>query len=320
MDEFELIERFFSSGQTDPAVLVSIGDDGAVVVPDEGRDLVTVVDTLVEGVHFPPGFAAADVAHRLLGANLSDIAAMGARPRWMTLALSIPRADEKWLQAFSTGLFECAAPFGVTLVGGDTTRAEQIVVSLQVLGDVERGGRLTRSGAGVDEAIYVSGHLGEAAAGLRILLDGQPSGESERRLVERFCRPTPRVALGQALLGIASAAIDISDGLCGDLGKLAAASGCGAQLEAEKLPISADLLSVAEDVDAVQLAIAGGEDFELCFTVPQSREERLDAVAREHAVTLTRIGTTRRERGVEVTERGRPLKTDAAGFRHFVAQ
>lgn len=319
MDEFELIARFFCPINTDPAVLVPVGDDGAVVAPDQGRDLVTVVDTLVEGVHFPTGFPAADVAHRLLGANLSDIAAMGARPRWMTLALSVPRADEVWLQAFSSGLYESAAPFGVTLVGGDTTRAEQIVVSLQVIGDVERNQRLTRGGAAVDDAIYVSGHLGEAAAGLRILLDGEPGPASEERLVDRFRRPTPRITLGRALVGVASATIDISDGLSGDLGKLVAASGCGAHVYADKLPLSEDLLSYAPRTESLALALGGGEDFELCFTVPQSRAAIAEAAAMENGVTVTRIGETVATPGVEVSDRGQPLNVDTTGFRHFAA-
>ncbi len=319
MDEFELIERFFSPPNTDPSVLVPVGDDGAVLAPNDNRDLVSVVDTLVEGVHFPKSLGAADVAHRLLGANLSDIAAMGARPRWMTLALSMPRADDSWLRAFSAGLYESALPFGVTLVGGDTTRAEQTVVSLQVIGDVKRGDCLRRSGAAVGDEIFVSGHLGEAAAGLKLLLDGAPDGTRESRLVKRFCRPTPRVALGQALVGVASAAIDISDGLCGDLAKLVAASGCGAELHADKLPISEDLLMVAQRAEAQRLALVGGEDFELCFSVPSRRASVITALASGHGVALTQIGTVVSGTGVEVLDRGQPLSVDAAGFRHFTA-
>ena len=317
MDEFELIERFFSPPHTDPSVLVPVGDDGAVLSPDANRDLVSVVDTLVEGVHFPTDLGAAEVAHRLLGANLSDIAAMGARPRWMTLSLSIPRADDLWLRAFSAGLYESASPFGVTLVGGDTTRSEQTVVSLQIIGDVERGECLRRGGASIGDEIYVSGYLGEAAAGLKLLLDGTAKSAGERRLVERFCRPTPRVALGQSLAGLASAAIDISDGLCGDLAKLATASGCGAELHADKLPISEDLLMVASREEARLLALAGGEDFELCFSVPPRRAGVLETMAHGHGVSLTRVGTVVSGAGVAVLDNGEPLAVDAGGFRHF---
>lgn len=260
MDEFELIRRYFTRAGSAPGVAVGVGDDGAVLVPEPGRELVAVVDTLVEDVHFPSDIRPADLGFRAVAVNLSDIAAMAARPRWMTLALTIPQADECWLEGFSAGIREAAGD--VALVGGDTTRGDRTVVSVQIIGDVEAGRALLRSGARVGDTVFVTGTLGDAAAGLELIARGQ----ADAFLAQRYFRPVARVAFGRSLAGRASAAIDISDGLVGDLGKLLSASGVGAEIDVERLPVSDALRAACDERERRRFALSGGDDYELLFT------------------------------------------------------
>jgi thiamine-monophosphate kinase len=266
VDEFQLIQRYFVRANEDHGVIVGIGDDGAVLRPNTDLDLVTVVDTLVEGVHFPGDLDAADIAYRAVAVNLSDIAAMGAHPRWMTLTLTLSRADEAWLDAFATGLFDAASEHHVALVGGDTTSGEKTVVSVQITGEVGRDAAVLRSGASPGETIYLTGTVGDAAGGLELMSAGQSDGY----LQNRFRRPCPRVNYGRLLGGVASAAIDISDGLFGDLGKLLAASNVGAELDLRKLPLSEALQANFDPESQRRLALSGGDDYELCFTSASS--------------------------------------------------
>ena len=234
MDEFELIRRYFLRQTESPQVVTGIGDDGAVLRPPAGKELVSVIDTLVAGTHFPKSLSAEDVGYRVVAVNLSDIAAMGATPRWMTLALTLVNAQPDWLERFAGGLHEAAAEWGVQLVGGDTTRGDNLVVSVQMTGDVEPGHAIHRSGARPGDTVFVTGNLGDAAAGLQ-----QLSGDArDAYLVSRFSRPTARVQAGIALAGSASAAIDISDGLVADLSKMLEASGVGAEIDIDQLPLS----------------------------------------------------------------------------------
>ena len=246
-DEFEIIERFFVRASRDKGVVLGIGDDAAVVAT--GRTTAVATDTLVAGVHFPDDLAADAVGHRALAVNLSDLAAMGAQPRWCTLALTMPGADRDWLESFARGFFALAGEQGVELVGGDTTRGP-LSVTVHLLGDVDRTRLLTRGGAAPGDDIHVTGNLGDGAAGLRLVLSGDTGeGAPRRALRERFLKPRPRVSAGLALRGIASAAIDISDGLLADLGHLCNASGCTADIDVERLPTSAaarDLFSPRE--------------------------------------------------------------------------
>ncbi len=305
MDEFELIRRYFARpGGT--GVEVGIGDDGAVLVPTAGLHLVQVVDTLVEDVHFPAHLSPSDIGFRAVAVNLSDIAAMGARPRWMTLAMSLPEADDRWLEAFAGGLHTAAAEFGVVLVGGDTTRAPIVVVTVQVTGEIEPGRALRRDGAKPGDTIYVSGTLGDAAAGLEGLLDGDPV----RELVQRFTRPAARVHLGQALVGSASAAIDVSDGLYGDLAKLLESSGVGAEIHIDRLPLSAALVSNVEPDTRRRYALAGGDDYELCFTAAGPLPDT-------GIVPVTAIGTVTAATGIVCRDAGRRVPFDDAGYLHF---
>ena len=262
MDEFELIRRYFVRANEDDGVITGIGDDGAVLRANADLDLVTVVDTLVEGVHFPADFAAADIAYRAVAVNLSDIAAMGARPRWMTLALTLSRANEAWLDAFATGLFDAASEHDVVLVGGDMTSGEKSVVSVQITGQVGRYAAILRSRASPGDTIYVTGTVGDAAGALELMSAGQSDGY----LQNRFRRPSARVNYGCLLSGVASAAIDVSDGLFGDLSKLLAASNVGAELDLCKLPLSEALQANFDSESQRRLALSGGDDYELCFT------------------------------------------------------
>lgn len=303
MDEFELIRRFFSRDAQ--ATDVGVGDDGAVMTPTPGTQQVQVIDTLVEGVHFPANITAADVGYRAVAVNLSDIAAMGARPRWMTLALTLWDKDELWVEDFAAGLFAAADEHGVVLVGGDTTRGDSVVVSINVTGEVEKGAALLRSGAKVGDTVFVSGTVGDAAAGLELL----QQGEHDEFLVGRFLRPTARLTLGRMLVGRAHAAIDISDGLVADLSKLLVASELGAQINIEDIPTSSALTARFDDDTALRFALSGGDDYELCFTASA------DAVAGIDGITA--IGTVTADEGLICRRAGEIVDVDVSGYRHF---
>ena len=317
MDEFELIERFFKRKYSDNDVVCGIGDDGAVMRPNADYDLVSVVDTLVADVHFPSSLRPRDIGYRAVAVNLSDIAAMGARPRWMTLALTLDAVDIEWLDGFGRGLFEAAEEFGVELVGGDTTGGTQIVISIQISGEVRAGCALLRSGAGEGDDIYVSGTLGDAAMGLTVARRAGSPSPSERVLQSRFARPSPRVSLGQALVGKASAAIDVSDGLYADLAKMLKTSGVGGEMNVESLPLSIDLQGVAELNQARILALSGGDDYELCFTCSPEMRSEIDQLAHSTGVTLSRIGVVRRDSGLDCLLDGDLVDYVDAGYSHF---
>ncbi len=314
MDEFALIDRYFRRAGGS-GVALGVGDDGAVLEPPAGRNLVAVVDTLVAGVHYPDDLPAADVGFRAVAVNLSDLAAMGAEPAWMTLALTLPAADADWLDAFAAGLFAAADEHGVALVGGDTTRGPATVVSVQLLGHTEPGRELRRAGARPGDLMYLSGHPGDAAAGLAAWQSGQRDGP----LVGKFRRPAARVALGQAAAGLASAAIDVSDGLAADLGHVLAASGCAAVIDVEDLPLSDALLAAVGAERALDLALGGGDDYELCIAVPAGAEAAFREAAAATATPVTAIGRFREGAGLQFKRGGRRFEPGVRGYRHFAA-
>ena len=309
MDEFELIGRFFDREGTSSGVALGIGDDGAVLQPNPDKQQVQVIDTLVEGVHFPAGTHPADIGYRVVAVNLSDVAAMGAKPRWMTLALTLAGANEQWLQLFSKGFFEAADQYDVHLVGGDTTSGPVITVTVTIIGEIEVGGALLRSGAKAGDGIYVTGTPGDAAAGLQLLQQGEASGD----LQQRFLRPTPRLETGNLLVGKASAAIDISDGLVGDLRKLLSASGVGGEIDIGELPISAALLQYAGAEAASNFALTGGDDYELCFTAAD--DLMIDQIG--DIAQVTRIGRVVDSKQLVCKLRGEVVEVDDSGYRHF---
>lgn len=305
MDEFELINRFFDRPVTTPGVVTGIGDDGAVLEPEPGRDQVQVIDSLVEGVHFPADSNAADIGYRAVAVNLSDIAAMGARPRWMTLALTLPQKDAQWLADFADGLFEAAAEFDVALVGGDTTSGDAVVATVHMTGEVEEGKALLRSGAQVGDTIFVTGTVGDAAAGLELLR----RGVHDNFLINRFLRPSARIDMGCSLVGRASAAIDVSDGLIGDLKKLLDASGVGGELDVERVPMSDAVKSCFDEADRIGFALTGGDDYELCFTATP------DAV--EGIADITAVGRITDGNELVCRQDGDIVEYEDSGYRHF---
>ncbi len=321
--EFEIIERYFSRGfPSGTGVLTGIGDDAAILRlngnADSGSELVISCDSLIAGVHFPNQEKerhAADLGYRCLAVNLSDLAAMGANPLWFTLALTLPEASPDWLQEFSQGLAECATQFDIALVGGDTCRGP-FSVTIQVIGAVPAGQALLRSGAGRGDAVYVSGELGAAA----LWIDRYKNDKVDligSALAAEFWRPLPQVALGIALRGIASAAIDISDGLIRDLGHVLSSSALGARLLLENLPLCDELRSGKDPQHSIRLAAGGGDDYQLCFTVPPNREDRIAALRKKLGVKLTRVGETIEGDGVVLSYLGKPASIDTSGYRHF---
>jgi thiamine-monophosphate kinase len=319
VSEFELIDRYFKrGGARRDDVVIGIGDDGAVLRPRPDHELVVVTDTIVAGVHFPSTMTASDVGYRALAVNLSDLAAMGAEPAWCSLALTLPRADEGWLQGFAAGLLELAERFGMQLVGGDTTRGP-LAVTVTAQGWVPAGGALRRAGARAGDGVYVSGTLGDAAAGLRVLMGmTECDAESRAALTRRFLRPEPRVALGQFLRGVASSAIDVSDGLAADLLHVLEAGGVGAEVHLARLPITASLRACERGEAAIERALGGGDDYELCFTVPPARESALREWRTDEGVALTRIGTIVARPGLRyVNTDGVVVDRHVSGYAHF---
>lgn len=317
MDEFEIIRRYFTRAASDASVLLGVGDDGAVLRPDPGRCLVCVVDALVDGVHYPGSLSARDVGYRAVAVNLSDIAAMAGRPRWMTLSLTLVSGEPVWLEDFAAGLFDAAAPHGLDLVGGDTTSGPRTVVSVQIIGDVEPERWLTRSGAGTGDDIYVTGLPGEAAGGLAVLQSGGGGSSAETRLAQRFRRPEPRLEFAEAAAPSISAAIDVSDGLYADLGKLLAASDAGGSLDLGELPRSPALQEVFGEDEALRLALAGGDDYELCFTARPEEAGALQVVASGVDLPITRIGTVTAEKGLHCFRDGEEIEFGNSGYTHF---
>ena len=318
LGEFDIISKYFASRGARDDVPLGIGDDAAVLNVSADRRLVVAMDTIVEGVHFLGDAAPEDIGYRALAVNLSDLAAMGAQPSWMLLSLSLPSADEGWLDAFARGLFELADAHGVALVGGDTVRGP-LVITVQVGGWVEQDRFLARSGARPGDELFISGVPGEAAAGLSLLRSGSQHEGASARLRGRFLRPKPRVNLGRALRTIASAAMDVSDGLLTDLEKLCAASGCGAQLELDALPQSTAMRALFDEDECLEYALAGGDDYELLFCIAPANA----AAARSRSIAgtpVTRIGVMTAEEGVRCVRGGRDYVPARAGYDHFAGR
>jgi thiamine-monophosphate kinase len=339
LGEFELIARYFSningadivaSPETKArAIDLAVGDDCALMTPPAGQQLAISVDTLVADVHFPAHGDAYLIAQKALRCNLSDLAAMGAEPLAFTLAISLPSSDENWLAAFSRGLRDCANEFGIALIGGDTTRNPVPTITIQVMGTLPIGSALQRSGANIGDAIYISGTLGDARAALDLISDknisastpaAQLTGDQQFYLA-RYYQPSPRLALGKMLRGVASAAIDISDGLAADLGHIlersTASSGkpVGAEIDIARLPLSTALQN---NPHAVEFALSGGDDYELCFTVPQKNKSSVENIARTLSLPLTEIGSI--VSGNELMMRdndGALTKIERRGYKHF---
>ena len=296
MNEFDLIHDYFTWPIKDPSVTLGVGDDAAIINLEQGYQLVTTTDTLIEGVHFSANTPAKDIAHKSLVVNLSDIAAMGAKAKYFTLALSIPKIDQSWLQDFSDSLRYLSEQYEVSLIGGDTTRGP-LNITITMIGVVERLKALTRSGARPGDGVYVSGTIGDAGLCFwKLSNDLIPSNLELKRL---NC-PTPRVETGLLLKNLASACIDVSDGLEQDLSHILKASSVGAVIEVEKIPISKALLSHIKDTNDWSIPLCGGDDYELCFTIPKDNEEALKKLSKSCNIKITKIGVINESLGLQI--------------------
>lgn len=317
MGEFELIRRYFSplsaiSVPSESASRLELGpgDDCAIQRVAAGWQPVFSVDTLVEGVHFPKDYAPHRLGYRALAVAASDLAAMGADPVCFTLALTLPDADKRWLKDFSAGLHEAATEFGLPLAGGDTTRGP-LTLSIQVHGTVPEGAAILRGGAEPGDLILVSGSLGDAGAALDLLTVSAPTPD-QQALLNRYHRPSPRLSLGRELRGIASAAIDVSDGLLADLQHILDASGVGAELDADAVPLSSAIVDSRSD--ALEVALTAGDDYELCVTLPESHWRRLTESVRQQ---LTLIGKITEASGLVIRQNGQRRDIACRGYTHF---
>src|SRR5512140_1371581 len=314
--EFDLIARHF----TRPAAnaVLGVGDDCALLTVTNGMDLAVSTDTMVSGTHFFPDVDPETLGHKALAVNLSDMAAMGAMPYWAMLALTLPKVDHGWLAAFAKGFFDLAEEFNVSLIGGDTTRGP-LTMTVTIMGEVPAGAALRRGGAKAGNDVWVSGNIGDAALAVahrhgRLVLSEADYHEALMRLYE----PSPRVQLGQALRGLATAAIDVSDGVLQDLGHICRLSGVGATVELEKIPVSgigAKHIGTEAGRNAI---IAGGDDYELCFTAPVNSRESIADLVDVLGVPLTRVGRIKRGKGVSLLgPDDKPVKIDGGGYDHF---
>ncbi|PLR51926.1 thiamine-phosphate kinase [Chimaeribacter arupi] len=321
--EFDVIARYFDRYKHSRRdVQLGIGDDCALLTVAEKQVLAISTDTLVEGTHFLPSIDPADLAYKALAVNVSDLAAMGADPAWLSLALTLPGVDEPWLAAFSDSLFDQLNYYGMQLIGGDTTRGS-LSLTLTVHGLVPVGRALTRSGARVGDWIYVSGTLGDSAAGLALLQNRLTvTDDADRRaLLARHLRPQPRVLHGQALRDLANAAIDISDGLISDLGHILKASACGARIDLDAIPYSDAMRRQVDPEQALKWALTGGEDYELCFTVPEINRGALDVALHHAGAPFTCIGQLApQSEGIQYLRGNQPVELGWQGFDHFMDQ
>lgn len=325
LDEFDVIARFFAPLAAAAPGAFALTDDAAVLSVEPGRQVVVTTDCLVAGVHFLPDNSPATIAAKVLRVNLSDLAAMGARPLAYTLAAAFPRhMDTAWLEAFSQALAADQALFGITLVGGDTVATPgPMTFTATALGTVAEGSELRRSGAQAGDTVYVSGTIGDAALGLRSLKDELPELAADLRaaLEERYQRPQPRIDVGLGLVGVAHAAIDVSDGLAADLGHICAASRVGATLDAGRVPLSTAARAVVNaDPGMIRDILAGGDDYEILFAAPTAAADAIAALSAKVGIPVTPIGQIRDGNRVEiVNSAGREIDVGRLGYRHILS-
>lgn len=312
--EFDLIEYLRRHNPVQrPDVLQGIGDDCARVQVQSGYELAVTTDTLVAGVHFPVDTPPHAIGYKSLAVNLSDLAAMGAEPAWVTLAMTLPSADMAWLASFAEGFFGLAERYGVQLIGGDTTQGP-LSITVQAQGFIPRGQAITRGGAKPGDYICVTGFLGEAGLNLLKYKSGEAAADARNRLNY----PEPRIIAGIALRGIASAAIDVSDGLIADLGHILTQSGVGARLTLEDLPLSAAMLEDQDPAKMYELALTAGDDYELCFTIGEQQIERVNQLQYDLKLPIKHIGNIQENPGLRIYRSGgEPLEIANGGYAHF---
>ena len=320
--EFDIIRQYFTSSvisESRADVILGIGDDAAILNVPEGHHLAQSVDTLVAGVHFPIETSAEDIAYKALAVNLSDLAAMGAEPAWFTLAITLPDDNEAWLKAFSESLLSLAKEFNIQLIGGDTTNGP-LCISITINGFVPKGKALTRNKAQVTDKIYVSGTIGDAALALAswqgqcLLRD-----DSVSYLKKRLNRPLPRVELGLLLREYASSCIDISDGLIADLEHITDSSHVGARIVFEEIPLSNEVnLNLTDEALIIPLVLSGGDDYELCFTIPVTKQAEFEKIIKDNEILVTCIGEIESQSGVRCIKDNKEIDIQATGYKHFV--
>lgn len=315
--EFDIIKQYFTRNfHESKSVLLGVGDDAAITSIPAGMEQVIAIDTLVEHVHFSDNTPAEEIAYKALAVNLSDLAAMGAIPAWFTLALTVPGVSESWLSDFSKGLFDLAEQFNMPLIGGDTTRGP-LTISIQVAGFVPQGKALLRSDAQAGDHIFVTGKIGDGCAGLAVQKTGSKDSD-DAFLLQRLHKPVPRIAFGQSLIGVANACIDISDGLLADVGHILEASEKGASIHLDKIPLSDACRNKLPQLNLSRLQLAqGGDDYELCFTVPENKLSMLECTCIESSLNITDIGIIEKEDGLRCYDNQELLEVEATGYQHF---
>jgi len=312
--EFDLIHKYFTYPTRHTNL--GIGDDAALISVANGMELVISTDMSVVGTHFFADAKPYNIGWKSLAVNISDMAAMGAQAKWATLALALPEVNEPWLSEFSEGFFACANAFGIDLIGGDTTRGP-LTISVQIMGEVPTGAALKRSGAQADEDIWISGNLGSAAVGLAHL-QGKLTLKNELDIcLEVLNTPTPRAALGLALMGIAASCIDVSDGLLADLGHVLKASNLGAMINLEKIPCIDFLKNDLQNPQFQAFILAGGDDYELCFTAPVKEREAINKLSTQLNLPITLIGNTLIDVGLQAYYKNNEITLLKQGFDHF---
>lgn len=318
MSEFDIINRYFNTQSTHRSdVLTGIGDDAAIVKPLAGHELVITTDTLVSGIHFPAATAPFDIGFKSLAVNLSDLAAMGAKPAWVTMALTLPEENTDFIQAFCNGFFTLAKRYAVELIGGDLTHGP-LSITIQAMGFTLPHQAILRSGAKPHDLIYVTGTLGDAGLALKHIqhhLALKP--EYQQQVLEKLNRPEPRIAIGECLSSLASAAIDISDGIAADLGHILEASGVGATVNVLQLPLSQALTNTLTAEKAIALALTAGDDYELCFTIPAQKREELEKKLASLSCRFTCIGEITEKPGLQLYNNGSKYHGPIHGYQHF---
>ncbi|KMT65219.1 thiamine-phosphate kinase [Catenovulum maritimum] len=321
MAEFDFINKYFHRGKTPDQVMLDKGDDCALIAPSIGCALAVTTDTLVCGTHFLPDIHPHALAYRALATNISDLAAMGALPKWFSLAICLPKDltdTESWLDKFSQGLFQLADKHNIYLIGGDTTSGP-LSITITAMGEVEPTKALTRSAAQVGDRIFASGNLGGAAGALDFLLAKSTpiNSDIETSLLQYFNYPEPQVELGLLLAGKANAAIDISDGLLADLSHILKASNVAASVDLDLLPIDDNLIKQFGLKKAQMLAATGGDDYQLCFTVPDEQVSLVKKLSSQARIQIKEIGIVKQGRGLEIFSEGEAVNIDQKGYQHF---
>lgn len=320
MKEFELIKKYFTEQAVNRKdVNLGIGDDCAIVSPSEKQNIAITTDTLVAGVHFPHGTSAKAIGHKAIAVNLSDLAAVGAEPSWISLAITLPEIDETWIGDFCAGVFELCEFYNVQLIGGDTTQGPlSITVTAQGLVPVDK--QITRNGAKAGDWLYVTGEIGDAALALKhVLAEQEVEAQHLDKLQNKLDFPKPRILAGQALREYASAAIDLSDGLVADLGHICLASNVGANIVLEDLPLSFELVDSLGLEQATELALIGGDDYELLFTVSEDNKVGMETSLSNCGVSVSCIGQLNGNGKITTTLNSKPTEINVQGFEHFTS-